>query len=336
MSANVDGMVREAINAYKVGKTEEAQTLLLRAVDLDDQNEMAWLWLSAVVEDIEDKKTCLENVLTINPNNEKARQGLRRLSEGGAAAAAPPPPSPPPAPPVDDEADEMPTSIEWDMPATESSSISSSRPVQEPSAAIYDDWVAGLNLGESQASNIFGGDEDDALSSSSPFTTEDFNFGYDQDELEDEAEDFTTEAPRAADEPRRAISSPMPSEAAEDLRFGLGVDYDDDEDDELDLTPARAAEPEGFAAPADYLSTTYFDGGQAADEYDEYDEDYDEASLQDTPLEEFFQFIPAEITATRLPGTHERYPALLVIGFIALLLLNAGALAWVVMTLITP
>ena len=39
MSANVDAMVREGINAYKAGRKEEARALLLKATELDQYNE---------------------------------------------------------------------------------------------------------------------------------------------------------------------------------------------------------------------------------------------------------------------------------------------------------
>ena len=79
MPANVDAMVRAGAEAYKAGKKAEARTLLERAIELDGYNESAWLWLSAVVDSKEEQQTCLENVLTINPNNERARQGLKSL-----------------------------------------------------------------------------------------------------------------------------------------------------------------------------------------------------------------------------------------------------------------
>ncbi len=79
MAANVDGMVREAIRAYKSGNREEAQALLIKATELDQMHEEAWLWLGAVVETVEDQRVCLENVLYINPDNERALKGMQQL-----------------------------------------------------------------------------------------------------------------------------------------------------------------------------------------------------------------------------------------------------------------
>jgi hypothetical protein len=46
---------------------------------LDDRNKTAWLWLSGVMVDIDDQILCLENVLTIDPENATAVEGLTKL-----------------------------------------------------------------------------------------------------------------------------------------------------------------------------------------------------------------------------------------------------------------
>ena len=79
MSTNSNAMVRAGVDAYKAGNKAEARTMLERAIDLDGYNETAWLWLSAVVETPEEQQTCLENVLVINPDNQRARQGLKSM-----------------------------------------------------------------------------------------------------------------------------------------------------------------------------------------------------------------------------------------------------------------
>ncbi len=63
---------------------------LRRVVEAEPENESAWLWLSAVVEDVDDKRLCLENVLVLNPENRAARRGLARLP---AESAEEPPPT---------------------------------------------------------------------------------------------------------------------------------------------------------------------------------------------------------------------------------------------------
>jgi hypothetical protein len=51
----------------------------MRLVELDERNELAWLWLSEVVDDPGEREVCLENVLTINPGNAAARRNLEAL-----------------------------------------------------------------------------------------------------------------------------------------------------------------------------------------------------------------------------------------------------------------
>jgi hypothetical protein len=88
----VSTLVQQGIAAVKRGRRDEGRELLMRAVELDDHNEQAWLWLSGVADGIEDQIICLENVLVINPGNTAAERGLRQLR-----AMLPPTPEPPPS-----------------------------------------------------------------------------------------------------------------------------------------------------------------------------------------------------------------------------------------------
>lgn len=69
------------IAALKADKRDEARELLTQAIEQDESNEQAWLWLSAAVNTTEDKQICLENVLALNPGNESAKLGLSKLSD---------------------------------------------------------------------------------------------------------------------------------------------------------------------------------------------------------------------------------------------------------------
>jgi len=84
-SSNVNAMVKEAIRVLKAGNKAEARKLLERATELDSYNELGWLWLSGVVDTDEDRRTCLNNVLFINPSNPHAKQGLGMLDAKIAA-----------------------------------------------------------------------------------------------------------------------------------------------------------------------------------------------------------------------------------------------------------
>jgi tetratricopeptide (TPR) repeat protein len=60
---------------------QQARRLLLQVTELDESNVQAWLWLSAVMDGLLEKYTCLETVLTLDPANRAARAGLRLLQQ---------------------------------------------------------------------------------------------------------------------------------------------------------------------------------------------------------------------------------------------------------------
>jgi hypothetical protein len=69
-------LLQAGIAAAKAGERGKARELLQRVVAADESNLQAWLWLSDVVNTLEDQEVCLENVLTLDPNNATARKGL--------------------------------------------------------------------------------------------------------------------------------------------------------------------------------------------------------------------------------------------------------------------
>lgn len=81
-------VLQRAIQAARAGKRMEARDLLLELVEVDPHNEMAWMWLSGLVDTLEDKIIACENVLTINPSNEKVRLYLTELQKKQQASLA--------------------------------------------------------------------------------------------------------------------------------------------------------------------------------------------------------------------------------------------------------
>jgi len=80
MSAEqVTNWLNAGIQALKAGQKEEARRLLMQVIAADEQHEQGWLWLSGAVAAAAERQICLENVLTINPNNQAARRGLAQL-----------------------------------------------------------------------------------------------------------------------------------------------------------------------------------------------------------------------------------------------------------------
>jgi hypothetical protein len=81
----LDQWLQEGIIAAKAGQVEEARFRLLDVVEQQQTNEAAWYWLYYVFDKVEDKRTCLENLVIINPHNRWAKQELLAYLGGPAA-----------------------------------------------------------------------------------------------------------------------------------------------------------------------------------------------------------------------------------------------------------
>ncbi len=68
-----------AITAIRSGRKDEGRQLLNLLIQQNPNNEMAWLWMSSVVNTDEQRARCLYHVLAINPTNEMAQRGLHLL-----------------------------------------------------------------------------------------------------------------------------------------------------------------------------------------------------------------------------------------------------------------
>src|SRR5258706_692977 len=91
-----DDLLQQGIAAVRAGQLEQGRQLLAKAIQLNPQSETAWIWMSGVVQTDEQRISCLQQVIAINPNNELALKGLQALGAMGAPSA-PPSPEPPPA-----------------------------------------------------------------------------------------------------------------------------------------------------------------------------------------------------------------------------------------------
>jgi tetratricopeptide (TPR) repeat protein len=85
-ASSIDDLLKQGIAAARKGRKTEARDKLLLVVELDEQNEQAWLWLSGVVASDSDRRVCLENVLALNPASTAAQKGLRWLDEHAPAS----------------------------------------------------------------------------------------------------------------------------------------------------------------------------------------------------------------------------------------------------------
>jgi len=76
--------VQRGVDAHKEDQKTFAKQCFFQAVGHDDQNEMAWLWLASVSDAPEEKKSYLDKVLAINPENEDAKTALQAANVGVA------------------------------------------------------------------------------------------------------------------------------------------------------------------------------------------------------------------------------------------------------------
>lgn len=95
MSAGqVDKLLSDGIKAARAGDKEQARQLLQQVVEIDQYNERGWFWLASVVESDAERRTCLGNVVLINPDNQRAQVLLEQLEEGGSGSQRRTPTSP--------------------------------------------------------------------------------------------------------------------------------------------------------------------------------------------------------------------------------------------------
>jgi hypothetical protein len=281
-------------------------------------------------------------VLTINPNNDRAKQGLQMLTQKSASAPTKSAaaqaddvlastsftstPVPGPNPFGDDDEDELPSSL-LDAPAapppaqpasappTASSSASSNFHVDEPSSEDYDAWMSNLNLGGAKDEDPF---QSDAMGDAAAAF---ISTNIDDDE---DADLFNA-----------ATSAAVFGDDDDDDLFSSGPFSATDTAPPLSNTPPPRPAAAAFTSKSSGL-TAQRSPDSLLDEIEDDDvlsSDFDQDELDKLDASEFFQYIPRDIQATRLPGTREGYPPMVIVGFLALILLNVGAVALLVTNL---
>jgi Tol biopolymer transport system component len=81
----VEELLKQGKEAVRAGDKAAARALLEKVVSQDQNSEQGWFWLAAAVDDVNEKRTCLGNVLVINPGNERARRLLDQLQPAPVA-----------------------------------------------------------------------------------------------------------------------------------------------------------------------------------------------------------------------------------------------------------
>lgn len=81
MSNTEEKMFQEAVAAIEVGNKARGKDLLTRLLKQDQENPEYWLWMSAVVESLKERRYCLNQTLKFDPHNKMARRGLIMLGD---------------------------------------------------------------------------------------------------------------------------------------------------------------------------------------------------------------------------------------------------------------
>lgn len=138
-----DVMYRQAVAAYKAGRQDEARNLLLEIVGEHEHHEQSWLLLSGLVDTLEEQQICLENVVALNPANDRARTGLETVNQKIAARDKQAPGFSAPASPPSPIGAEFAPTVGDDLFGNAPWTSSSPQPQQQPSGGSdspFDDW----------------------------------------------------------------------------------------------------------------------------------------------------------------------------------------------------
>ncbi len=95
--ADIDDLMRPAIAAARSGHAQRARDLLARVITVDEKYVSAWMWLSYVASDEEERDRCLRKVLTLAvPGMAPTLAPAGAIAGGGAVAQPVPGPVSPP------------------------------------------------------------------------------------------------------------------------------------------------------------------------------------------------------------------------------------------------
>lgn len=77
---DVDNLIKQGMAAIKAGDKDKARKLLQQAVDQEPENAKAWYFLAGAESSVAARRTALEKVLEIKPDNTQAKEQLEKLS----------------------------------------------------------------------------------------------------------------------------------------------------------------------------------------------------------------------------------------------------------------
>ena len=77
---NREELLQLAINTARGGNVRPARLMFEQVLRQDKDNERAMMWLAQIAENKAERREWLKRVLNVNPNNEQARDALRKMA----------------------------------------------------------------------------------------------------------------------------------------------------------------------------------------------------------------------------------------------------------------
>jgi hypothetical protein len=74
-----NGLLQQAISAAHAGRELKAREIFWRVVEAEPQNELAWMWLAGLLDEVDERIEACSVVLQINPANQHAQKYLSQL-----------------------------------------------------------------------------------------------------------------------------------------------------------------------------------------------------------------------------------------------------------------
>lgn len=77
---NREELLQMAIRSAKAGNKEGARVMLRQVLSEDKRNERAMIWMAQIAPTKTERKQWLERVIAVNPDNDQARQALKKIA----------------------------------------------------------------------------------------------------------------------------------------------------------------------------------------------------------------------------------------------------------------
>lgn len=72
-------LFKQAVAAARAGREWTARDMFLRVVEINPQHEVAWMWLTGLLDDLDERIYACQQAVNLNPHNHNSKQYLERL-----------------------------------------------------------------------------------------------------------------------------------------------------------------------------------------------------------------------------------------------------------------